>query len=79
VGCRGKAHKRDLVRLVADGHGVRLDSTGKARGRGAYVHPDPACLALALRRGGLAHALRTRVSDEEAGNLRVALEEMLTT
>ncbi|MBI2149643.1 MAG: YlxR family protein, partial [Acidobacteria bacterium] len=27
---------------------------GSAAGRGAYVHPDPECVALATRRGALA-------------------------
>jgi predicted RNA-binding protein YlxR (DUF448 family) len=80
VGCRGRAPQRELVRLVAaDPMGVRPDPTGKAPGRGAYLHPDAACLRLALRRGALAQALRTRLSDEEAGNLTVALREMLKT
>ncbi len=80
VGCRATAPKRDLVRLVAsESGGARPDPTGKAPGRGAYVHRDPACLRLALRRGALAQALRTRLSDDEAGNLTVALREMLTT
>ena len=79
VGCRRRAPKRDLVRVVAGPDRARLDPTGKAPGRGAYVHPDPACLGLALRRGALDHALRTRLSDEEAGNLTVAFKEMLNT
>ena len=80
VGCRGRAPQRELTRLVAiDPVGVRPDPTGQAPGRGAYLHPDAACLRLALRRGALAQALRTRLSDEEAGNLTVALREMLKT
>ena len=63
MGCRGRAPKRDLLRVVAEGDGVRLDPTGKAPGRGAYVHRDPACLRLALAPGALAHALRTRLTD----------------
>ena len=79
VGCRRRALKRDLVRVVAGPDHAGLDPTGKAPGRGAYVHRDPACLGLALRRGALDQALRTRLSDEEAGNLTVALKEMLKT
>jgi predicted RNA-binding protein YlxR (DUF448 family) len=79
VGCREKAPKRDLVRLVAGAPGrVRVDPTGKAPGRGAYLHRDPECLRLALRRGAIAYALRARLSPEEAGNLTNALEGELT-
>ncbi|MDP9340743.1 MAG: YlxR family protein [Actinomycetota bacterium] len=76
VGCRVKAPKRDLVRLVTGDEGVRVDPGGKAPGRGAYVHRDPECIRLALRRGALAYALRTRLSPEEAGNLTETLREI---
>ena len=49
VSCRTERDKNDLVRLVrrADGT-VRVDPTGKASGRGAYLCADPACWAAAL-------------------------------
>jgi predicted RNA-binding protein YlxR (DUF448 family) len=67
------APKPELVRIVAareDGDPRRavLDATGTMPGRGAYLcrgastaEPARDCLALALRRGGLARALRTPV------------------
>jgi predicted RNA-binding protein YlxR (DUF448 family) len=59
VGCREVQGKRQLARVVrqADGH-VRLDATGKAQGRGAYVHASWACWQSALAGGRLAHALK---------------------
>ena len=63
VGCRERATKLDLLRVVAQDRGSGLeavpDPTGRAPGRGAHLHPDPACLALALRRRSLPRALRT--------------------
>jgi len=52
VGCREESLKPDLVRFVRspDGHFV-VDSTGRAPGRGAYLHRDAACLQLARKRG----------------------------
>jgi uncharacterized protein len=54
-----------LLRFVAveDGigpHQVRLvpDPARRAPGRGAHLHPDPACLALAQRRRAFGRALR---------------------
>jgi hypothetical protein len=38
-----------------------IDPTGRASGRGAYLHRDPACVELAHRRGGLARALKATV------------------
>jgi predicted RNA-binding protein YlxR (DUF448 family) len=78
VGCGRSAAKPELVRLVAaDGFAVP-DPAGRMAGRGAYVcraassEPDPACLDRAIRRGGLARALRRPVKiapDVRAGAL----------
>lgn len=67
VGCRQVAPREQLVRLVResapDGAAprVRVDPTRSAPGRGAWLHPDAACLDLALRRGGPARSFRGRV------------------
>ena len=42
----------------ADGPAVVPDPDGTAPGRGAHLHPTPACLALAERRRAFARALR---------------------
>ena len=76
VGCRLKASKRSLLRVVRSGNGmVRPDLTGSAAGRGAYVHRDAACVDLAMRRGGMAHALRAGLKAEEAARLRSDIDE----
>ena len=75
VACRATAGKQELVRIVVGPRGgPSIDPTGKAPGRGAYVHADPACWRVALRRGQLARALRTTLRPEEAGTLLEALE-----
>jgi len=58
VGCRRRAAKPDLLRVVAAGGACVPDPLGRLLGRGAYVHPDPACLALAERRRAWSRALR---------------------
>jgi hypothetical protein len=40
---------------------VRLDTTGRAAGRGAYLCDDPACFETATRRRALEHALGVSV------------------
>jgi predicted RNA-binding protein YlxR (DUF448 family) len=40
---------------------VRADPTGRAHGRGAYLHADQACLELARRRRALERALKAEV------------------
>src|SRR6185503_18075966 len=57
VGCRTVNAKRTLVRLVrtSDGH-VQIDPTGKAAGRGAYLHNRRTCWVTALHNGALDRA-----------------------
>lgn len=75
VGCRKRAAKADLLRIVRSAAGARVDLVGSASGRGAYVHPDPACADAALRRGAVASALRSGLSQEELARLRNEIEE----
>jgi len=64
VGCREEGGKRGLIRLVRGLDGVaHPDPSGRASGRGAYLHPDPACWQLARRRRALERALRAEVPD----------------
>ena len=65
VACRQEAGKRELVRLVREpSGGVRIDPTGRAGGRGAYLHRDPDCIEQGRRRGAVARALKATVPDE---------------
>jgi predicted RNA-binding protein YlxR (DUF448 family) len=64
VACRREAGKRTLVRFTRNSEGVVVeDATGRAPGRGAYLHDDPDCRALALKKRSLERALRTRPAD----------------
>ncbi len=75
IGCRGTAGKRDLIRVVRTPEGsVRVDPGGKAPGRGAYLHPEPACWDAAVRRGAVGRALRTVLGPGEVGTLRADIE-----
>ena len=57
VGCREMKPKKALIRVVRSSEGaVSLDFRGKLPGRGAYVCPDPACLAKARKSRGLERA-----------------------
>jgi uncharacterized protein len=75
VGCRKRAPKADLLRIVRSGAGARVDLIGSAPGRGAYVHRDPVCADAAVRRGAVPSALRTGLSQEELARLRNEIEE----
>ena len=58
VGCKARAAKSSLLRLVAAGDGIVPDPQARQPGRGAYLHPSLACLELAQRRRVFSRALR---------------------
>ncbi|WP_369035548.1 MULTISPECIES: YlxR family protein [Streptomyces] len=58
VGCRERAAKKDLLRIVAIEGECAPDHRGTLPGRGAYVHPALVCLDLAVRRRAFVRALR---------------------
>ncbi|MFE7531352.1 YlxR family protein [Kitasatospora sp. NPDC091335] len=58
VGCRKRAAKHQLLRVTAVEGECVPDPRGALPGRGAHVHPDPACLDLAVRRRAFPRAFR---------------------
>ena len=58
VGCRERAAKKDLLRIVAIEGECVPDHRGTLPGRGAYVHPALVCLDQAVRRRAFTRALR---------------------
>jgi predicted RNA-binding protein YlxR (DUF448 family) len=76
VGCRTVLAKRQLVRLVRTAAGsVEIDPTGKAQGRGAYLHDRRECWNKALASGALEHALRVILTEAERARLRAHGEQ----
>ena len=76
VGCRVRTHWSVLLRVVAaevDGIACVVPDPRRTRGgRGAWLHPDPACLDLAERRRAFPRALR-RSGPLDTGALREAV------
>ncbi|MEU3045448.1 MULTISPECIES: YlxR family protein [unclassified Streptomyces] len=58
VGCRERAAKNDLLRIVVIEGECVPDDRGTLPGRGAYVHPAVVCLDQAVRRRAFPRALR---------------------
>jgi predicted RNA-binding protein YlxR (DUF448 family) len=78
VGCRKAAGKLHLIRIVRTPKGeVVADPSGRAPGRGAYVHANRACAAAAVARGTLARSLRVGVRAEEAARLHDEIERQI--
>ena len=65
MGCRERKAKRELIRVVRGTDGVvRLDFSGKAPGRGAYICPSSDCLKKALRSKALDRSLEVTIPQE---------------
>jgi len=75
IGCRTVLAKRELVRLVRTPDGILVDSTGKAAGRGAYLHNIRSCWEQALK-GPINHALRTEITPADRQRLMEYIERL---
>ena len=60
VGCRVKASDSELLRAVVRDESVVPDPRRRLPGRGAWMHPDPACLRAAERRRAFPRAFRVQ-------------------
>jgi predicted RNA-binding protein YlxR (DUF448 family) len=66
VGCRKIQPKREMVRIVrTPDQGVKIDESGKAPGRGAYLCRERKCWEKALSEKRLEYALKTGLSKDE--------------
>ena len=75
MGCRERKAKRDMIRVVrmTDGN-VSLDFGGKMNGRGAYICPDPQCLAKAMKSKSLERSLEVAIPQEVYDRLAREME-----
>ena len=85
VGCRElnrspanrQKPKKELIRVVRSPEGqVSLDFKGKLPGRGAYLCPDPACLARAKKSRALERAFSAQLPDEVWAGLEAQMKEV---
>ena len=58
MGCRAKAPRATLLRVVAVGGDLVPDPASRLPGRGAWLHPDLLCLSVADKRRAFPRALR---------------------
>jgi uncharacterized protein len=76
VGCREVLPKRALIRIVRGPEGVKIDVSGKAPGRGAYLHDSRSCWQAALN-GALARALNTEITPEARQELMAFMDGLV--
>ncbi|MER0246751.1 YlxR family protein [Streptomyces sp. 796.1] len=60
VGCRERATKDELLRIVVAGNDCVPDQRGTLPGRGAHMHPTQVCYDLAVRRRAFPRAFRVQ-------------------
>ncbi|MEA4944348.1 MAG: YlxR family protein [Propionicimonas sp.] len=71
AGCRQRAAREELVRLVWSDGAVVVDERCRLPGRGVYLHPG--CVAAVLRNRGVGRGLRREV---DARQLRDLLDRL---
>lgn len=65
VATQTQAPKKDLIRVVRSPEGeVKIDLTGKANGRGAYLFKSVEAVELAQKKGALNRALECQIPSE---------------
>lgn len=74
VGCQQTKGKKELIRIVRTPDlQVKIDTTGKLSGRGAYLCRDLGCLGLALSGKKLQRALHVELPPEVVDSLKQQL------
>jgi predicted RNA-binding protein YlxR (DUF448 family) len=69
--CRQEAAKRSFVRIVRTPEGrMQVDPTGRANGRGAYLHNSRSCWEKALKGSTISHVLKINPAREDIEALR---------
>lgn len=69
LGCRQRAPRSSLVRVVARSGEAVVDARASLPGRGAWVHPNPRCVSTAIERQAFRRALRV---DSQLGTDQLA-------
>ncbi|WP_407702465.1 YlxR family protein [Trueperella abortisuis] len=64
IACRGVVHSHELLRIALKDGVACPDPDHVAGGRGAWVHPTPECVKLALAKRALNRAFRREVGDQ---------------
>lgn len=75
LGCQVMKPKKELIRVVKNSEGdIKVDLTGKAQGRGAYICKSIECLEKAIKSRRFEKAFATKISEDIFMKLR---EELL--
>ena len=77
TGCREMKPKKELIRVVKTPEGeIKIDTTGRLNGRGAYICNSKECFLKAKKINALSRAFETKVPEEVYLSLEGAIEEI---
>ena len=62
IGCMESKPKNSMVRIACYEGDVKVDFTGKAKGRGVYIFPDGECIAKAKKKRALQRSFDIEIS-----------------
>ena len=75
-----KYEKSELVRVLRTPDGdVKIDATGRANGRGAYLCRRRACLEKALKNRGLERSLDMKIPESVMDELKKEMDALEST
>ncbi|HHY90821.1 MAG TPA: YlxR family protein [Clostridiales bacterium] len=76
IGCMTSKPKRELIRIVRTKEGeIKIDPTGKASGRGAYICNDIECLEKIRKKKALNHSFEQEVDEKIYEKLKEELQQ----
>ncbi|MCI7619765.1 MAG: YlxR family protein [Firmicutes bacterium] len=77
VGCMTSREKQELVRIAGFESRISVDTTGKAKGRGAYLcRNNPDCWEKAYKRKALERSLGMEITPDAKESIFAELKEM---
>ncbi|MDO5062331.1 MAG: YlxR family protein [Peptostreptococcaceae bacterium] len=64
VACNERGDKRQLIRIVKNKEGeIFLDPTGKANGRGTYIHLSKECIERSIKGKSLEKSIKAEIPE----------------
>jgi len=75
IGCRSVLSKKELIRIVRTPQGITVDPTGRADGRGAYLHNIRSCWEQAIK-GPINNALKVELTPADKARLAEFIETL---
>ena len=64
IGCMQSKPKKELIRIAFYEGELSVDRTGKAKGRGVYLCPEPECMETARKKKAFQRNFKTNFPEE---------------